>query len=436
MSAGGSDESRHRVVIVGGGFAGLNAARGLDRSPVELTLVDRRNFHLFQPLLYQVATGGLSPADLCAPLRAVLKRQANATVLLSEVVGFDVPGRRVTLADGELPYDTLIVAAGARHHYFGRPEWERVAPGLKDVEDATEIRGRILGAFEAAELTTDPERRRELLTFVVVGAGATGVELAGAIGELARHTLRREFRHFAPEEARIVLVEGAERVLPPYVPRLSAAAQRSLERLGVEVLLGTLVEEVGGREVTLRRGEERHRMPCATVLWAAGVQASPLARMLAEACGAETDRAGRLKAAADLTVPGHPEILVLGDMIYLEDRRGRALPGTAPVAMQQGRFAAKLVKRRLAGRPARAFRYANRGSLAVIGRAAAVADLGRVKFSGYFAWLLWLFIHILYLVGFANRVLVAFQWAYSYVTRGRGARIIAHSSAAADDQGS
>ncbi len=427
MSAGGGRAPTHRVVIVGGGFAGLNAARGLERSPVELTLVDRRNFHLFQPLLYQVATGGLSPADLCAPLRAVLKRQKNATVLLGEVVGFDVARRRVRLADRELPYDTLIVAAGARHHYFGHPEWERLAPGLKDVEDATRIRSRILSAFERAELTDDPERRRELLTFVVVGAGATGVELAGAIGELARHTLRREFRRFAPETARILLVEGAERVLPPYDPGLSAAARRSLERLGVEVVLGTLVEEIDERTVTLLSGRERRRLPCATALWAAGVQASPLARMLAEACGAETDRAGRLEAAPDLTVPGHPEIFVLGDMVYLEDESGAPLPGVAPVAMQQGRFAAAAVGRRLAGRPARRFRYSNRGHLAVIGRAAAVADLGRLKFSGYFAWLLWLFVHILYLVGFANRVLVAFQWAYSYVTRGRGARIIAHA---------
>ncbi len=419
---------KHRVVIVGGGFAGLNAARGLARRPVDLTLVDRRNFHLFQPLLYQVATGGLSPADLCAPLREVLKRQANATVLLSEVGGFDVEARTVELADGRLEYDTLVVAAGVRHHYFGNPKWEAMAPGLKDVEDATEIRSRILRAFERAELTDDPDRRRELLTFVIVGAGATGVELAGAIGELARYTLRREFRRFAPDSARVLLVEGTDRVLPPYVPRLSAAAQRSLERLGVEVLLDTRVEEIGEHSVTLRSGDERWLVPCATALWAAGVQASPLAALLARATGAETDRAGRILVEPDLTLPGHPEILALGDMIHLEDESGQPLPGVAPVAMQQGRFAADSIARRLAGKPGKRFRYSNRGNLAVIGRAAAVADLGSLKFSGYFAWLLWIFIHILYLVGFANRVLVGFQWAYSFLTRGRGARIIANSS--------
>ena len=421
-------DSKHRIVIVGGGFAGLNAARALAKAPVDVTLVDRRNFHLFQPLLYQVATGGLSPADLCAPLREVLKRQRNATVLLGEVNGFDVQGRRVRLDERELAYDTLIVAAGMTSFYFGNSGWEEVAPGLKDVEDATEIRSRILSAFEEAELTEDPARRQELLTFIIVGAGPTGVELAGAIGELARHTLKTEFRNISPEDARILLVEGADRILPPYVPRLSAAACTPLERLGVEILLETRVEEIAERSVTLRSGETKRRVPCATTLWAAGVQASPLAGLLAEACGAETDRAGRVKVAPDLSVPGHPEILILGDMAYLEDESGAPLPGVAPVAMQQGRYAADLVRRRVKGRPVRSFAYANRGSLAVIGRAAAVADLGWVKLSGYFAWLLWLFIHILYLVGFANRVLVAFQWAYSFLTRGRGARIIAHSS--------
>ncbi len=418
---------QHRVVIVGGGFAGLNAARGLGGAPVDVTLVDRRNFHLFQPLLYQVATGGLSPADLCAPLREVLKKQANTTVLLSEVSGFGLSGRRVVTDHGELPYDTLIVAAGARHHYFGKP-WERLAPGLKDVEDATEIRSRILSAFERAELIDDADERRRLLTFVLVGAGPTGVELAGAIGELARHTLRREFRRFSPAEARVLLIEGADRVLPPYLPELSSKAKRSLERLGVEVMLETLVERVDDGEVTLRSGDELSRVPCGTVLWAAGVQASPLARMLAEAAGLEPDRAGRIRAASDLTVPGHPEVLVLGDMVYLEDLAGKPLPGIAPVAMQQGRYAARFVRRRLAGKPTGDFHYVDKGSLAVIGRAAAVADLGFVRFSGYFAWLLWLFIHILYLVGFSNRALVLFQWAYSYLTRGRGARIIANAS--------
>lgn len=415
------------MVIVGGGFAGLNAARALARAPIEVTLVDRRNFHLFQPLLYQTATGGLSPADLCAPLREVLKRQRNTTVLLSEVTGFDASARTVELTDGKLPYDSLIVAAGARHHYFGN-DWERLAPGLKEIEDATEIRSRVLGAFEAAELTDDPTERERQLTFVLVGAGPTGVELAGAIGELARHTLQSEFRRISPEDARVLLIEGADRVLPPYRKELSVKAQRSLERLGVEVRLGTVVEEIGPEGVALRKSDETTWVPAATVLWAAGVQASPLAGMLAKATGAETDRSGRIKAERDLTLPSHDEIQVLGDMVYLEDESGQPLPGVAPVAMQQGKHAARGIRRRLAGNPSRDFRYANRGSLAVIGRNAAVADLGFVRFSGYLAWLLWLFIHIMYLVGFANRVLVLFQWAYSYLTRGRGARIIGHSS--------
>lgn len=416
--------SPYRVVIIGGGFGGLRAVRSLRSAPVAITLVDRRNHHLFQPLLYQVATGGLSPADISAPLRAVLSRQANVRTLLAEVENVDVERREAITDRGRLPYDTLIVAAGLSHHYFGNDEWQAAAPGLKTVEDATEIRGRVLQAFEEAEQTDDPERRRALLTFVVVGAGPTGVELAGAIGELARYTLRHDFRSFDPASARIQLVEGADRVLPAYRAELSAAAARSLERLGVQVLPRTLVREIDETGVLLESEGAARRVPAATVLWAAGVQASPLAERLARHTGAETDRAGRLVVDCSCAIPGHPEILVIGDMACFRDENGEPLPGLAPVAMQQGTYVGRSVRARLRGRSRPPFRYRDRGSLAVIGRAAAVADLGPVRFTGYLAWLLWLFIHIMYLVGFANRVLVLFQWAYSYLTRGRGARLI------------
>lgn len=412
------------MVILGGGFAGLNAARALRRAPVEVTLIDRRNYHLFQPLLYQVATGGLSPAEISAPLRAVLKRQRNVTVAMAEVVDLDPMARRVILADGRLEYDTLIVATGVRHHYFGHDEWRRRAPGLKTIEDATEIRARILSAFERAERESDPDRRQALLTFVVVGGGPTGVELAGAIGELAAHTLRDEFRRIDPADARILLVEGAGRILPPYRTELSAAAARSLRRLGVEVLTGTLVAGVDAEAVKLRSREGERLIACETVLWAAGVQASSLAGILAERAGAQVDGAGRLEVAGDCSLPGHPEILAIGDIAHVDDEAGDALPGVAPVAMQQGTYAGRLVRNRLRARSTAPFRYRNRGSLAVIGRAAAVADLGPVRFSGYLAWLLWLFIHIMYLVGFDNRLLVFVEWAWAYVTRGRSARLI------------
>jgi len=416
--------SLHRVVIVGGGFAGLAAAKGLRGSDLQVTLVDRRNFHLFQPLLYQVATGALSPGDITMSLRSILKAHGNTTVLMAEVRDLDVSRRRIVLDCGELEYDTLVVAAGVRHHYFGHPEWEERAPGLKTIEDATTIRGRILQAFEDAERADDEEERRRLLTFVVVGGGPTGVELAGAIGELARQTLKRDFRRFDPATARILLVEGTARVLSPYPAELSTAAERSLARLGVEVLRETLVVGVGPRDVTLKQAERSWSVASGTVLWAAGVQPSRLAERIAGATGTEPGPGGRVAVAPDCSVPGHPEILVLGDMSYLEDRVGTPLPGVAPVAMQQGRYAARLIRNRLAGRPTFPFRYLNRGSLAVIGRAAAVAHLGRLKFSGHLAWLFWLFAHIMYLVGFANRLLVMFQWAYGYFTRGRGARLI------------
>ena len=415
--------TRHRVVIVGGGFGGLYAALALRRAPVSVTLVDRRNFHLFQPLLYQVATGGLSPADISAPLRSVLRAQANAEVVLGEVVDVDPEGRRVLLADGALDYETLIVATGSHHHYFGHEGWEAWAPGLKTVEDATRMRGLILRAFERAERTVDPAERQALQTFVIVGGGPTGVELAGAIGELASTTLRRNFRHIDPRSARILLVEGTDRVLPTFPPKLSAAAAKSLARLGVEVATATTVAEVDSQGVILERQGERERVLAATRLWAAGVRASPLAGVLARRTGAALDPAGRIRVAEDLSLPGHPEILVIGDMAHaVQD--GALLPGVAPVAMQEGAHAARMIVERLAGRPTRAFRYRNKGNLAVIGRAAAVADLGRLRFTGYPAWLLWLFVHIMQLVEFGNRLSVFVQWAYGYFTRRRGARLI------------
>ncbi len=417
-------ERTHRVVIVGGGFGGLYAARSLRHAPVRVTLVDRRNFHLFQPLLYQVATGGLSPANIASPLRAVLRRQANAEVLLGEVTGFDVPGRRVLVGEVALPYDTLIVAAGARHHYFGHNEWEPLAPGLKTVEDATGIRRRILRAFEDAEREPDEQKRRALLTFIVVGGGPTGVELAGALGELAHHTLRGNFRHINPAEARILLVEGTDRILPTYVPKLSARARRTLERLGVSVWTNALVADVKPGQVTVRRDGTAEPVAAHTVLWAAGVEASPLARSLASATGAVLDRAGRVSVQPDLSLPGHPEILVLGDMANYPGPGGKPLPGVAPVAMQQGHFAAELIRSRLAGQPAPTFRYRDYGSMATIGAGQAVADLGWVRFSGWLAWMAWLFVHLVKLIQFENRVLVLTQWAVNYFTRNRSARLI------------
>jgi NADH dehydrogenase len=418
-------EPGHRVVIVGGGFGGLYAARALGQARLPVTVLDRRNFHLFQPLLYQVAAGELSPANIAAPLRAVLRRHKNTRVLLAEVAGFDVAGRRVLLADGgAVAYDSLLVAAGASHHYFGHPEWEQYAPGLKTVEDATTIRRCILLSFERAERAADAEHRRALLTFVVVGGGPTGVELAGAIAEVARFTLRGNFRAFDPASARILLLEAADRILGAYPPKLSARAVRSLERLGVTVRTGAAVTDVGPGRVAVCAGGKDELIAAHTVLWAAGVDASPLARALAEATGAALDRSGRVVVRPDMTLPGHPEIFVIGDMANYPHQAGKPLPGVAPVAMQQGRYVADLIRRRLRGAAPVPFHYRDRGTMATIGRAAAVADLGWLKLSGYPAWLAWLFVHILYLIEFDNRVLVLFQWAWNYLTAGRSARLI------------
>ena len=414
--------ARQRVVIVGGGFGGLYAAQRLGKAPLDVTVVDRRNFHLFQPLLYQVATGGLSPADIAAPLRSVLSRQQNTRVLQGEVVDFDLEGRRVLLRDGELPYDTLIVAAGAASHYFGRPEWEEHAPSLKSVEDALEIRRRVLRAFEAAERETDPVARRAWLTFVVVGAGPTGVELAGALGELARHTLKHEFRSFDPTEARVLLLEGADRALPPYPAELSLAAVESLRKLGVEVRTGVQVTEIRGESVSVRSGEQTEEVPAKTILWAAGMRAAPLGAVLAERAGAELDRSGRVLVQPDLTLPGHPEIYVLGDLACFAPEGEKPLPGVAPVAIQQGRFVAERLLRGPAARPR--FRYQDKGSMAVIGRNAAVATMGPFRMRGFMAWLAWTFLHLLYLVEFEDRIVVGIRWAWSYFTWNRGARLI------------
>ncbi len=414
----------HRVVIIGGGFGGLYAAKALRRAPVHVTLIDRRNFHLFQPLLYQVATGGLSPGEIASPLRFVLRRSQNTEVLLGEVIDLDTANRRVILSDGEAGYDTLIVATGSSHHYFGNDQWEPLAPGLKTIEDATEIRRRILLAFEKAEREPDTEARAAWLTFVVVGAGPTGVELAGALGEIANDTLRHDFRHIVPAESRILLLEGGGRVLPTYPSDLSAQAEESLIHLGVRPITGAVVTDIDEGGVTVRRGVETECIASRTVLWAAGVQASPLGPVLTKRTGAVLDRVGRVVVEPDLTIAGHPEILVIGDLANFSHQTGKALPGVAPVAMQEGRYAADLVRRRLAGKTVPPFHYHDKGSLATIGRAAAVADFGRIHIHGMAAWLAWLFIHLLYLVEFDNRLLVLIQWAYNYVTRNRGARLI------------
>lgn len=409
-------DDRPHVVIVGGGFGGLAAARSLRRAPVHVTLVDRRNHHLFQPLLYQVATAGLSPADIAYPIRAILSRQANANVLLAEAVSVDVAAHELVLKDGRLAYDYLVLATGARHAYFGHDEWEPLAPGLKSLEDALEIRRRILLAFEKAERETDPDARRALLTIAVIGGGPTGVELAGAIAEIARQVMKDDFRAIDPTETRVVLIEAGPRVLATFPESLSARAAQALAKRGVEVRTDTRVTGIDTGSVTL--GNER--LAAATVLWAAGVAASPLVASL----GAPLDRAGRVHVESDCTIPGHPDIFVIGDAATATQANGAPLPGIAPVAMQQGRYVARTITESLAGGPREPFVYRDKGNLATIGRAAAVAHIGRVKLSGLVAWFLWLVIHIMYLVGFRSRLVVLIEWAWAYVTMSRGARLI------------
>jgi NADH dehydrogenase len=403
----------------------LYVAKALGRAPISVAVVDRRNFHLFQPLLYQVATGGLSPGEIASPLRVVLRKNRNTEVLLGEVVDLDVANRRVILRDGEVPYDTLIVATGATHHYFGNPQWEAVAPGLKTIENATEIRSRLLLAFERAEREKDSDQRRAWLNFVIVGGGPTGVELAGALGEIANDTLRRDFRHIDPREAAILLVEGEPRVLPTFPPDLSTKAERQLIALGVRSLTNAHVTAIDADSVTIDSRGRQERIATHTVLWAAGVRASRLGKVLAERAGAKLDRAGRVVVEPDLSIPGHSEIFVIGDLSSFTHQGGKPLPGVAPVAMQQGRYVARLIQRRLAGRATAApFRYFNKGNLATVGRNRAVAEFGEFHISGFLAWFTWVFVHLMYLVEFENRLLVFTEWVYNYVTRNRGARLI------------
>lgn len=437
------NQERKRVVIVGGGFGGLHAARALKRAAVDVTLVDRRNFHLFQPLLYQVATGGLSPANIAAPIRSILSRQKNASVMLGEVVSVDPQARLVEVhrfEPGEeqphvnhLNFDWLIVAAGATHSYFGHDDWADLAPGLKTVEDATEIRGRVFSAFEAAEQESDSQRRTELMTFVIVGGGPTGVELAGAIAEVARRTLRDDFRNINPPDAKIMIVDGQERILAGFVPELSHKAEAALRRLGVEMRTHTQVTSIREDAVDVSTGEKSETIRTRTVLWAAGVGAVPLGRSLALATGVETDRAGRVPTQTDMSISGYPNIFVIGDLASCVDEAGKPLPGVAPVAIQQGNYVGRLIAGTLRGKKQPApFKYKDQGSLATIGRSAAVADLGKLKFSGFFAWVLWLIIHIMSIAQFQNRVLVLFQWAWNYFTFNRSARLITETDESED----
>lgn len=419
-----SGENAPHVVIVGGGFGGLSAARALKNAPVRITLIDRRNFHLFQPLLYQVATGWLSPANIASTLRAALRHQKNARVLLVETTGIDVKRRRVLLGDTEIDYDFLVVATGSRHHYFGNDRWQDVAPGLKTVEDATEIRKRIFIAFEHAERETDAVKRAALLTFAIVGGGPTGVELAGALGEIAHDILAHDFRTMDTADTSILLVEAGDRILPSYSLKLAAKAVDELKKLGVTVRTGAMVSDISDDSLTIKHGGSLERVACRTVIWAAGVQASPLGQMLGASAGAKVDRGGRVEVEPDLSVAGHPEIFVIGDLANCADQNGKPLPGVAPVAIQEGQHVARMIGARLQNKPVAPFHYKDRGSMAIIGRASAVAQIGRWEFSGYLAWLAWLFVHLVELVEFENRVLVLVQWGWYYFSRNRAARLI------------
>jgi NADH:ubiquinone reductase (H+-translocating) len=421
---------RRKVVIIGGGFGGLSAAKRLSSDLVEVTLIDRRNYHLFQPLLYQVATGSLSAGEVASPLRSVLSKQKNTNVWLGTVVDIDPDSKRVFLEDGAIvPYDSLIVAAGSQTSYFGHNEWQDWAPGMKSVEEATAIRHKILYAFEVAERLSDPVQRRSWLTFVVVGAGPTGVELSGAIAEIARQTLKNDFRSIDPEEAQIILLDGAPRVLMPFPDDLAEKASRTLARLGVEVRCGALVKDVDKDGLTIESGGRTDSIAAKTVIWGGGITASPLGKILASRTKAETDKGGRVKVKPDLTIPNYPDIYVIGDLASAMDRNGKPLPGLAQVAMQGGTYAAKAILRRVKGQSELLpFNYFDKGTLAVIGRWAAVADVFGIHISGFLAWLVWAFIHVTYLVSFQSRILVFVQWAIQDLTFSRGARLITGSA--------
>lgn len=417
MTAARETTDLPHVLILGGGFAGMYAAKALRDAPVKVTVVDRRNHHLFQPMLYQVATAGLNPSDIASPIRSILRGAKNIEVLLAQVYDIDVDRREVRFTDGAvLSYDYLLVATGARHSYFGHDEWEELAPGLKSLEDALEIRRRVLVAFERAEREPDPVRRHAYLTFVVVGGGPTGVEMAGAVAELRRYALRRDFRRIDPAEATVMLLEGGPRLLPSYPESLSEEAKRELRRLGVEVRTESLVTDIRKGYVSAAGWT----IPTQTVIWAAGNVASPILRCL----GAPLDGVGRVVVEPDCTIPGHPEVFVLGDAAAFNHQEGGTLPGISPVAIQMGEYAARAIEGDLAGRPRRAFSYWDKGQLAVIGRGQAVADIWKLHFGGFIAWLIWIFVHVFFLIGFRNRVMVLLQWAWSYLTYSRGARLI------------
>jgi NADH:ubiquinone reductase (H+-translocating) len=413
------------IVIIGGGFGGLYAAKSLKNAPVKVTLIDKRNFHLFQPLLYQVATGSLSPADIASPLRGILSKHKNTQVLLDKVLDIDPDGKKIWLENREeLNYDALIVATGVSHHYFGNDQWQNDAPGLKTVEDALEMRRRIFMAFEAAETETNPEKREALLTFVVVGGGPTGVELAGAIAEIAHQSIKEDFRDIDTGQTKILLFEGMERILPPYPEECSADAQKALENLGVKVQTQTLVTNITDNSVTYRQGKDTYTVAAHTILWAAGVKASFMGKVLADRTGAELDRVGRVLVESNLSLKNYGDIFVIGDLANFTHQGDRPLPGVAPVAMKEGEYVADLLVKRIQGITVEKFTYQDFGSMAVIGRNKAVADLNVAKFSGFVAWIIWIFAHIYYLIEFDNKLVVMIQWAWNYITLGRGARLI------------
>ena len=419
--------TKHRVAIIGGGFGGLHAAQALGNAPVEVTLIDKRNFHLFQPLLYQVATGNVSPADISAPLRSVLSKNPNTTVLLDEATGLDPDAQQIELRDGTVAYDTLIIATGSSHHYFGNDQWSQMAPGLKTVEDALNIRSQVFAAFEEAEKESDSERRRSLLTFVIVGGGPTGVELAGAIAELAYVTMKQDFRNIDTSEAQIILLEGADRVLPPFSSESSVEAAEALQRLGVSIRTQSLVTNIEDKVLTVKCGDRVEQIEAGTILWAAGVKASGLGKVLADKAGAELDRSGRVIVQEDLSLVSYPNIHVVGDLAHVM-QEDRPLPGVAPVAMQEGEYVAQLILNRLLGKETAPFNYVDRGSMAIIGQNEAVADMKllnqTLKLKGPIAWLVWLFAHIYFLIEFDSKVIVTIQWVWNFFTRNRGARLI------------
>lgn len=412
------------VVIIGGGFGGLNATKGLKNSPFKVTLIDKRNFHLFQPLLYQVATGGVSPDDIASPLRAVFGKYKNICTLMEEVVDIDPQNRKVILKDGEIEYDNLVISSGSSHYYFGNSQWADIAPGLKTIEDALQIRHHILNVYEMAEWETDPQKQKKLLTFVIVGGGPTGVEIAGALAELARGTLKNDFRNIYPPNSEIYLVEAGERILAPFPPKLSIKAEKSLKRLGVHIYTRHQVTSIDPGVVTIKFNDQEKVIHSQTILWSAGVKASPLGGIIAQHFGLKTDRQGRIPVEPDLTLTGYPEVFVIGDLADFSHQDGKPLSGVATVAMQEGDYVARLLKKRLQGKKLAPFHYHNKGSLAVIGRNAAVADIKSFKFGGFLAWLIWAFVHIRFMIGFESKILVLLQWGWNYFTRKQGARVI------------